>query len=90
MTLMLVVGGHDDTAEESRKLFTMLAFLVGEAAGAGGKVMPGGVFLIVMDMLMPSWDPLRGDAGIDLMHRDVAAVVESVPDDQDSTQEEVR
>jgi len=41
--------------EEDRKLRTTLAFL----CGVGRESMPRDVFRVVMDLLMPSWDPLR-------------------------------
>jgi len=53
-----VNGGQ---GEERRKLRTMLAFLV----GIEGSGLPRDVFRLVMDLLMPSWDPLRrGVAGM--------------------------
>jgi len=57
----LTDGQHgDEHEEESRKLRTTLAFMCGlEREG-----MPREVFRVVMDLLMPSWDPLRrGIAG---------------------------
>ena len=46
--------------EEHRKLRTTLAFM----CGLGRESMPRDVFRVVMDLLMPSWDPLRRkDAG---------------------------
>jgi len=52
-----VNSGH---GEECRKLHTLMAFLVGMAGGG----MPQEVFRVVMELLMPSWDPLRrGVAG---------------------------
>jgi hypothetical protein len=45
----------DKDQEEGRKLRTSLAFVV----GLEGKSMLREVFQIVMDLLMPSWDPLR-------------------------------
>jgi len=42
----------------------MLAFLVGMEGGPKGGGMPRDVFRVVLDMLMPTWDPLRrGVAG---------------------------
>jgi hypothetical protein len=52
--LVPVVGGQNDD-EESRKLRTTLAFM----CGMGQEGMPRDVFRVVMDLLMPSWDPLR-------------------------------
>lgn len=52
-----VNSGH---GEECRKLRILMAFLVGMAGGG----MPQEVFRVVMELLMPSWDPLRrGVAG---------------------------
>ena len=47
--------GEEEEGEEGRKLRTTLAFL----CGVGREGMPRGVFRVVMDLLMPSWDPLR-------------------------------
>lgn len=41
-----------------RKLRKTLSFVVG-LDGPGGKTLPGGVFVHMMTMLMPTWDPLR-------------------------------
>jgi len=57
MTLDMV--DHSDDDEEGSKFRTLLAFLVGKGGGPGGKDMPPGVFRIVLDLLMPSWDPRR-------------------------------
>ena len=48
-------NGEDQEEEETRKLRSTLAFL----CGVGRKDMPRDVFRVVMDLLMPSWDPLR-------------------------------
>jgi hypothetical protein len=57
--LVPVVGGQNEE-EEDRKLRTTLAFM----CGLGRKAMPRDVFRVVVDLLMPSWDPLRRkDAG---------------------------
>jgi hypothetical protein len=46
--------------EEHRKLRTTLAFM----CGLGREAMPQDVFFVVMDLLMPSWNPFRRkDAG---------------------------
>lgn len=56
----LTVGEHDEEEEEGRNLRTLLAFLAGMEGGG----MPRDVFRLVMDLLMPKWDPLRrGVAG---------------------------
>jgi len=54
VALMPLTDGQID-GEEGRKLRTILAFTCGlEREG-----MPRDVFRVVMDLLMPSWDPLR-------------------------------
>ena len=45
----------DEEGKESRKLRTTLAFM----CGFGREAMPRDIFLVVMDLLMPSWNPLR-------------------------------
>jgi hypothetical protein len=40
----------------------LVAFILGLGVGVEGQAvprLPGGVFVVVMDMVMPSWDPLR-------------------------------
>lgn len=63
-------GSQYEDGEESRKLRIMLAFVCGMGGGAEGEGMPRDVFRVVMDLLMPSWDPLRrgvvGEGGIQL------------------------
>jgi len=63
VTLVSVMRGHndgEDEEEESRKLRTTLAFM----CWVGREGMPQDVFRVVVDLLMPSWDPLRrGIAG---------------------------
>ena len=52
---------NDDEKEKEsrRKLRTALAFLCGvERAG-----MPRDVFRVVLDLVMPAWDPLRRRGG---------------------------
>jgi hypothetical protein len=57
---LTVDQNNEDEREEGRKLRTSLAFLT----GMGHEGMPRDVFRVVMDLLMPSWDPLRRkDAG---------------------------
>lgn len=51
---------HYDDGEESRKVRAMLGFVVGLEGGPEGKGMPRDVFRgVLMDLLMPVWDPLR-------------------------------
>ena len=45
----------DEEAKEARKLQTTLAFM----CGLGREGMPRDVLRVVMDLLMPSWNPLR-------------------------------
>lgn len=45
--------------KQARELRSLLAFLLGMEGGLKGEGMPREVFLLVLDMLMPSWDPLR-------------------------------
>lgn len=56
--------------EEGRRLRTTLAFVCGMSGGPEGEGMPRDVFRVVMDLLMPSWDPLRrgvvGEGGMQL------------------------
>jgi hypothetical protein len=50
--------GEDEDEEEGRKLRTTLAFM----CGLGRESMPRDVFRVVLDLLMPPWDPLRRKA----------------------------
>jgi hypothetical protein len=59
-----VAGGLNDENEGYCKLQSMVAFLVGVKGGPKGEGMPRDVFRIVMDLLMPSWDPLRRGVAI--------------------------
>jgi hypothetical protein len=45
--------------EKHRKHRDLVAFLLGVGGGSKGEGMPRDVFLLVLDFLMPSWDPLR-------------------------------
>jgi len=61
------VTGGDKRAKKRRQFRTMLAFLVGMRVGPEGKGMPRDVFRVVLDLLMPTWDPLRrGVAGAEM------------------------
>jgi len=51
--------GREDEDEESRKLHTLMAFILGVQGGPESTRMPRDVFRVVLDMLMPLWDPLR-------------------------------
>ena len=54
-----ITGANKSTKERRRKLRTMLAFVSGMSGGPKDKGMPRDVFRVVMDLLMPTWDPLR-------------------------------
>jgi len=51
----LVDGQNDEVEQEGRTLRKTLAFLT----GMGGGGMPRDVLRIVIDLISPSWDPLR-------------------------------
>lgn len=57
MTLVSPTGGQQDE-EEGRQLRTMLAFVVGMEGGFEGQGMPRDMFRVMLDFLMPMWDPL--------------------------------
>ena len=59
VVLMPVLGGLHEDDEESRKLCTLLAFVLGVEGGWENAGMPRNMFRVVLDLLMPSWDPLR-------------------------------
>ena len=60
----LVEGLNDEDEEGGRKLHILLAFLVGIGGGPKDEGMPQDVFRVVLDLIMPAWDPLRrGVAG---------------------------
>lgn len=64
LTLQLnLASGISVETEQCRKLCTTLAFLFEMGGGPKGKGMPRDVFWIVMDLLMPIWDPLRRNTG---------------------------
>jgi len=54
-------NGEDE--EEGRKFRTMLTFLLGMRGGSEGDGTPRDVFRVVLDLLMPVWDPLRKRGG---------------------------
>ena len=56
-----VVGDlkEENANREGCKFRTMMAFLLGMEGGPKNTGMPRDVFRVVMDLLMPSWDPLR-------------------------------
>jgi hypothetical protein len=51
-------GQNQQKLGKSRKLCNMLAFLIGKGGSSGAR-MPRDVFRVVLDLLMPPWDPLR-------------------------------
>jgi CheY-like chemotaxis protein len=53
------VGLVPEADEEGHKFRTMMAFFLGIGGGPEGHGMPRDVFRVVLDMLMPSWDPLH-------------------------------
>jgi hypothetical protein len=60
----------DQDKEEDRKLRTMLSFLLEMDGGPEGEGMPRDVFRVVLNLLMPSWDPLRRGTGGEQPMRD--------------------
>jgi len=51
--------------EQHQRLQEAMAFLLG-LGGPGGRMLPGRVFVRVVDFVMPKWDPLRvGNAGLE-------------------------
>ena len=58
VVLTSVTGSRNEVREEGRTLRTMVEFLLG-ISGPSGQGMPRDVFRVVLDLLMPSWDPLR-------------------------------
>eukprot|EP00624_Nannochloropsis_granulata_P001445 evm.model.NODE_17242_length_7764_cov_16.608450.2 len=58
--------------DDHRKFSGMLGFLLGREGGSNGEGMPRDVFRMVMDFVMPKWDPLRrGIVGEGGEHLDV-------------------
>jgi len=57
---------EEEEEEEGRTFRSMLAFLFGMDGGPENMGMPRDVLRVVVDLLMPTWDPLRrkhDDAG---------------------------
>ena len=65
VALVSVADSHTDgeDEEDGRKFRTMLTFLLGIGGGPEDDGMPRDVFRLVLDLLMPAWDPLRKRAG---------------------------
>jgi len=59
VVLMPVTGGQNEDDEKCSKLRTLTAFLPGVEGRWENAGMPRDVFRVVLDLLMPSWDPLR-------------------------------
>lgn len=57
--LVPVAGRNTRMTEERRKLRTLMAFLLAMEGGWENAGMPRDVFRVVLDLLMPTWDPLR-------------------------------
>lgn len=49
----------DGSNEDNCKLSSMVAYLLGVGGGPKNEGRPRDVFRVVMDLLMPTWDPLR-------------------------------
>lgn len=62
VVLTPVTGGRDEEDEEGSKIHSYFTFLLG-VGGPKGEGMPRDVFRVVMDFLMPAWDPLRRATG---------------------------
>jgi hypothetical protein len=62
VVLTPVMGGRDEEDEEGSKIHSLYTFLLG-VGGPKGEGMPRDVFRVVMDFLMPAWDPLRRATG---------------------------
>ncbi len=67
MLQLTLTGAISVEAEQCRKLRNMMPFILGLKGGPEGEGMPRDVFRgVLMDFLIPVWDPLRrkcGDAG---------------------------
>lgn len=62
--LAAVTGANKNTKERRQQFSNAMAFLVGMGVGPKGAGMERDVFRVVMDYVMPIWDPLRdGIAG---------------------------
>lgn len=55
---------HNDDERAACKLRTTVAFILGMEGGPEGEGMPRDVFRVVLDMLMPVWDPLRRNTDV--------------------------
>lgn len=68
-----------EVEEQQRRLHTAVAFVVG-IDGPKGKTLPAGLFVGIMDFLMPFWDPLRECTGGLEMRRFCNKFLEDVDD----------
>jgi hypothetical protein len=55
-----VTGANKNTKEKRRQFSNIMAFLVGMGMGPKGAGIQRGVFRVVLNYVMPIWDPLRG------------------------------
>jgi hypothetical protein len=58
----ITTDDDSEVEEQQRRLHTAVAFVVG-IDGPKGKTLPAGLFVGIMDFLMPFWDPLRERTG---------------------------
>lgn len=58
VTLHCVIEGRY-VRRDCSKLSSMMALLLGMEGGIDGGGIPRDIFRIILDMLMPRWDPLR-------------------------------
>ena len=57
---------NDGKEDERRQFHNLMTFVLGMGGGPEGGGMPRDVFGVVLDLLMPKWDPLRrGVAGME-------------------------
>ena len=59
-----VARGQPLPRVEASRLRSSVGFLLGIGGAPEGKAMPERAFRVVMDLLMPSWDPLRAGVGV--------------------------
>ena len=60
VALMRLAGTNKRIKDERQKLRTTIAFL----CGTGREAIPRDMFGVMLDFLMPSWDPLRRGFGV--------------------------
>ena len=58
VTLLSAASGNKK-ANAKGKLCKLVAFVLGMNGGPGNAGMPWDIFGVVLDLLMPTWDPLR-------------------------------